>query len=186
MLKWVSVSEEYLNYLRNNGDRRIPYSNYGVDKYKPFFGILFAVGNYAYVTQVSHPQNRHLTMPEKQDFKKIYSGSRLICVVNLNYMFPVPLSEIEYIQYNNIEQYRSFKDDNEKSKYIQLLKKELQMISLRDLDIEAKKVYNHKYLYPNSNLSNRCIDFKALENLAEKYKIKTDPPPTSQSETVDP
>lgn len=60
------------------------------------------------------------------------------------------------------------------------------MISLRDLDIEAKKVYNHKYLYPNSNLSNRCIDFKALENLAEKYKIKTDPPPTSQSETVDP
>ena len=170
MLKWVSIPEEYLNYLRDNGDKRIPYSDYGKDKYKPFFGVLFTIGNYAYVTQISHPQSRHLTMTEKPDFKKIYDGNRLLCVVNLNYMFPVPISELEYIQYANIEQYRSFKDDDEKSKYIQLLRKELQIINTRNIGVDAKMVYDHKYLYPKSNLANRCIDFRMLENLADQYK----------------
>ena len=67
MLKWVSIPEEYLNYLRDNGDKRIPYSDYGKDKYKPFFGVLFTIGNYAYVTQISHPQERHIAMTEQQD-----------------------------------------------------------------------------------------------------------------------
>ena len=170
MLKWVSIPEEYLNYLRDNGDKRIPYSDYGKDKYKPFFGVLFTLGNYAYVTQISHPQNRHKTMTEQPDFKKIYDGTRLLCVVNLNYMFPVPVSELEYIEYADIGNYRSFKDEFEKSRYIHILRKELQIINRRDIDIAAKLVYDNKYLYPESKLAKRCVDFRMLENLAEKYK----------------
>ena len=169
MLKWVSIPEEYLNYLRDNGDSRIPHSDYGADKYKPFFGVLFTIGNYAYVTQVSHPQSRHRRMTEQQDFKKIYDGKRLLCVVNLNYMFPVPVSELEYIEYANIEQYRSFKDEAEKSRYIQLLRKELQIINSRNMGVDAKNVYDHKYLYPESNLAKRCIDFRMLEKVADEY-----------------
>lgn len=172
MLKWVSIPEDYLNYLRDKGDKRIPHSDYGKDKYKPFFGVLFTIGNYAYVTQISHPQQRHLTMTESPDFKKIYDGTRLLCVVNLNYMFPVPVSELEYIQYANIEQYRSFVDDNEKSKYILLLRKELQIINTKDIGNAAKSVYDKKYLYPKSQLAMRCLDFRMLESLADNYKIE--------------
>ena len=172
MLKWVSIPEEYLNYLREKGDGRIPHSNYGKDKYKPFFGVLFTIGNYAYVTQVSHPQHRHLSMTEKPDFKKIYDGTRLLCVINLNYMFPVPVSELEYIKYANIEEYRSFESDSEKSKYIQLLRRELQIINTRSIGEAAKSIYDNKYLFPESNIANRCIDFRLLEKLADEYTKK--------------
>ena len=41
-MKWINVSEEYLDYLRTT-EKRIPKTDYGTDKYKPFFGILFEV-----------------------------------------------------------------------------------------------------------------------------------------------
>lgn len=169
MLRWVNIPEDYLNYLRENGDTRIPYSDYGKDKFKPFFGVLFTIGNYAYVTQISHPQRRHFTMTESPDFKKIFNGRRLLCVVNLNYMFPVPVSQLEYIEYANIEKYRSFVDEKEKSQYIYLLRKELQIINTRGIETAAKSVYDNKYLYPESSVSKRCIDFRKLEKLADQY-----------------
>lgn len=59
MLKWITVDEKYLDYLRTNVDSRIPNTNYGQNKLKPFFGVLFETENFAYVSQVSHPQDRH-------------------------------------------------------------------------------------------------------------------------------
>ena len=52
-MEWKIVNEDYLNYLRHN-ETRIPHSNYGEDKYKPFFGILFETNDFYYVTQISH------------------------------------------------------------------------------------------------------------------------------------
>lgn len=72
MLKWKIVDEEYLNYLRNYYESRIPYSNYGRDKYKPFFGELFRVGDMSYITQISSPKQRHYSMKNSMDFIKIY------------------------------------------------------------------------------------------------------------------
>ena len=34
MQNWVVIEEKYLDYLRAT-ERRIPFSNYGSDKYKP-------------------------------------------------------------------------------------------------------------------------------------------------------
>ena len=39
-MKWIHVNENYLDYLRNV-EKRIPKTDYGTDKYKPFFGVLF-------------------------------------------------------------------------------------------------------------------------------------------------
>ena len=44
-MEWKIVNEDYLNYLRHN-ETRIPHSNYGEDKYKPFFGILFETNDF--------------------------------------------------------------------------------------------------------------------------------------------
>ena len=92
MMKWIHVNESYLDYLRNV-EKRIPKTDYGTDKYKPFFGVLFEKDGLYYITQVSHPQKRHQKMGQQKDFYKLFdlkNPKRLIAVVNLNYMFPIP------------------------------------------------------------------------------------------------
>ncbi len=170
-MEWLVIDEKYLNYLRKT-EHRIPKSNYGNDKYKPFFGVLFETDDFYYVTQVSHPQKRHLEMKANEDFKKIYEPkrNRLIAVVNLNYMFPIPKSLYEKLQYKNIDQHRFFENDQAKSKYISLMKTELKVINKMGLEKAAKKIYENKYNNPGNELSKRCINFKDMENLALSYE----------------
>ena len=68
-MKWINVNEKYLDFLRKF-EPRIPMTNYGSDKYKPFFGILFETDDYYYITQISHAQKRHLRMRKQPDFFK--------------------------------------------------------------------------------------------------------------------
>lgn len=142
-MNWLIIDEKYLNYLRAK-EKRIPFSDYGQNKYKPFFGVLFETDEFYYVTQILHPQNRHLTMKANEDFKKIYlpDSNRLIAVINLNYMFPIPKSLYQKLEY-------------------------------KDIDKAAIKIYNNKYDRPDSVLAKRCIDFKELEVLALKYSTTT-------------
>ncbi|MBD5463548.1 MAG: hypothetical protein HDR24_10940 [Lachnospiraceae bacterium] len=95
-MKWINVNEQYLDYLRKV-EKRIPRTDYGEDRYKPFFGILFEKDGLYYITQVSHAQPRHNKLKQQKDFYKVYdpkSPTRLIAVINLNYMFPIPKSEV--------------------------------------------------------------------------------------------
>lgn len=99
-MKWINVNESYLDYLRNS-ESRIPRTDYGDDRYKPFFGILFEKNNLYYITQISHAQSRHKNMKQQKDFYKIYDpaiSNRLIAVINLNYMFPIPKSEFSFLK----------------------------------------------------------------------------------------
>lgn len=63
-----NVNEKYLDYLRNV-ESRIPRTDYGSDKYKPFFGVLFEIDNLYYITQVSHAQTA-ITKKQQKDFFK--------------------------------------------------------------------------------------------------------------------
>lgn len=36
----------------------------------------------------------------------------------------------------------------------------------------AKDLYKKKYLYPESRLAQRCLDYKALEEYARKWKTE--------------
>ena len=171
-MKWINVNEKYLNYLRAF-EKRIPRTDYGSDKYKPFFGILFETKDFYYITQVSHAQLRHQKMKKQPDFFKIYDPqelSRLIAVVNLNYMFPIPKNEVTPFIKKDIDTYRTFKSEEEKSKYIDLLDSEMKMINTMNLSVAAKDLYEKKYAFPNSRVSQRCLDYKALEKYVEKWK----------------
>ena len=169
-MNWLVIDEKYLNYLRNI-EKRIPMSDYGKDKYKPFFGVLFETKDFYYVTQISHPQSRHLKMKANQDFKKVYlpDSNRLVAVINLNYMFPIPKSMYQKLEYKDIDKHRTFVDDEEKSKYIDLMKKEIKIINTMNIEQAAIRVYENKYEKPDSDLAKRCIDFKAMEQLALQY-----------------
>ena len=172
-MEWVIIPEKYLNYLRAS-ESRIPKSDYGKDKYKPFFGILFETDTCYYVTQVSSVKSRHQKMKTSIDFHKLYNekNNKLLAVVNLNYMFPVPKVLVKKLKYSEMDDYRDFKSECDKSKYISLLKLELNLINNLNLEKSARKLYKLRYDYPNNYVSKRCLDFQELEKLADKYLIQ--------------
>ena len=169
MMRWVIVDELYLDYLRKY-DSRIPFSNYGPDKIKPFFGTLFETNNnIVYISQVSHPQPKHTAKKNDFTFKKLLDpkDNRLIAVINLAFMVPIKKEYLTYLSYGQIHNYRNFSNNLEKSKYIDLLSKEIRIINSIDIGKDAKKLYQICLNYPASSVSKRCIDFK----LVEKYAI---------------
>ena len=172
MMKWVVISEEYLSHLRSV-EPHIPNSEYGKYKFKPFFGVLFERNGLYYVTQVSSVKDRHRKMKQSMDFLKIHEKktNKLIAVINLNYMFPVPKSEFKYLEYNEIDAYREFSSEKEKSQYIHFLKKEIKLINELNAEIAAKKLYDLKNRYPENVIAERCIEFKELEKSAREYEL---------------
>lgn len=174
-MQWINVNEKYLDYLRET-EKRIPRTDYGTDRYKPFFGVLFEVDDLYYITQVSHPQDRHKKLKQQKDFYKIFDPkvpNRLIAVVNLNYMFPIPKEQTSPFVKKDIHTYRTFKTEKEKSKYIDLLDTELSVINSMNIGTKAQNLYKLRYEKPDDNVSKRCIDFKAMEKLAKVYTKAT-------------
>ena len=167
-MRWINVDENYLDYLRNY-ESRIPRTDYGENKYKPFFGVLFETDDLYYVTQVSHPQKRHEKLKQQLDFYKLYNGNQFIAVVNLNYMFPIPKQHTSPFQKKYIDTYRTFESEEEKKNYIALLDLELKAINRLNLGEKAKFLYDLKYKKPDNNIARRCIDFKEMERLANLY-----------------
>lgn len=171
-MKWYTVDEDYLNFLRSN-EPRIPNADYGPEKFKPFFGALFELGDIVFITQVSHPQRRHQRMHENTDFCKLYNGNHLIAVVNLNYMFPVHKNRLIEVKYKNIDNFRTFVDNNERNQYITLLKKEMKQIKQKNISSKAYKLYNRKSSFPYDKVSKRCLDFKHLEILCNHFELES-------------
>ena len=165
---WCTINKDYISFLKNY-DSRIPNIDYGKNGYKPFFSPLFEKDGLVYVTQVSSKKPRHLKMKESIDFVKIFdkTNKKLISVINLNYMFPVPKSEIIEVKYKNIGNFRTFSSLDEKDKYLKLLKYEMKVINNKNIQTQALKVYNS--IGKNSFLKNRCLPFLLLEEKAIEY-----------------
>lgn len=175
MFEWKIISEKYVDFLRKNYEPRIPHMDYGSDRLKPFFGYLFETDDFVYVTQVSSPKPKHNKMKDSLDFFKIKQpNGRLIAVVNLNYMFPVPKYEVNNLLYKNIDFYVNFSNDKLRNKYIKLLIDELKIICTLPLEQKAIDLYNRKINKPDDVVSLRCFDFKCLEDAAYEW-IETHP-----------
>lgn len=116
---------------------------------KPFFGIVFEHNDFVYVAQVNHPQSRHNFLKEDLDFKKIIDPhtNQLKCVVNLNYIFPVPKEEIIYIDYSDISTFRDFSSIQEKSSHISLLNLEMKLINKKIFQLSNCNVLNDTNKY---------------------------------------
>jgi protein AbiQ len=170
MQSWKVVDEGYLDYLRGK-ESRIPFSDYGQDGFKPFFGELFQIDDLVYVTQISHSQARHKILKNSLDFRKLLhpKDNSLMAVINLNYMFPIHNTLLEDLKFSDIRKYRNFVSLNEESKYIDLLKIELAEINQINLEKQALKLYNLRNDFPNDKISKRCLNFKELEIYALEY-----------------
>jgi hypothetical protein len=168
-MEWKSVDSDFLNYMREH-EPKIPNHDYGEYAMKPFFGTLFEKGDLCYVVAVSSPKPRHQHMKNNKDFKKLYDEKGMsIGVINLNYMFPVPKKYLIAVKYKDIEKYRKFKRDTEKSKYINLLRKQITVINTKGFDVAAVKLYDFVEKFPMNYISKRCFNYRELERSALEF-----------------
>jgi len=169
-MRWYVVDREYVNYLYTI-DNKVEYIDYK-DKLKPYFGIVLKMNDYNYYLPVSSAKEKHNTMKNNKDFLKLIDGDgKLIAVLNINNMIPVPSQYISELNYNQIDQYRTFESEMDKKCYIDLLRKELGIINFMSDKIKnnANLLYEHCRLYPNNRLTLRCCNFKLLEQKSIEY-----------------
>lgn len=143
-LKWYIVDKEYVSYLKefDNKVENIDYSN----RFKPYLGIIITINEINYYVPISSVKEKHYKMNEDIDFIKISENDRILGVLNLNNMIPIDNDSVKNLKYSEIEKYRNFKTNKEKSLYISLLNMELELINSRIEKIKANafKLYKKK------------------------------------------
>ena len=168
-LNWYIMKKEYIKYLKKF-DNKVQDIEY-INKSKPYIGIVFNINNFNYYVPISSCKNKYYSMSENIDFVKVTEGRKILAAINLNNMIPVPEENINLLDYQNISEYFSFRNEIDKQKYIALLRKEIAIINQRKDDIlrRAKRLYELKYKFPNYKVSKRCCNFKLLERKCNEY-----------------
>lgn len=171
-LKWYIADKKYVNYLRKF-DEKVENIDYN-SKLKPYIGILITINELNYYVPISSPKEKHYKIREGMDFVKIMQDDKIIGVLNLNNMIPILDKNVKALKYKEIEKYRDFTSDKEKSLYIAFLNFELNLINnkIEKIKKNAVKLYNEKINNPTSNIAKRCCDFKLLEQKALLYNKK--------------
>lgn len=162
-MNWYVAEKNYIQYLRQF-DSKVGYIDYG-SRLKLYLGIILSVGDFFYYVPISSAKEKHKNMKNSLDFQKIQDENTLYAVLNLNNMIPVPNSCIQQIKYNQIEKFRSFDSETEKTDYIYLLQKEKRLIDAMEETIKnkAQKLHEKCTSAPNSKLAARCCNFRLLE-----------------------
>ena len=122
-------------------------------------GIVFHINGFDYFAPLSSFKDKHRPMKEGLDFIKIKDYA----VINLNNMFPVPLSETKYVDIRN----------ERDPHYRALLLAEYRFIKSIQEKIwkNAQNVYKVKIKDgESSSLAKRCNDFFLLEKACEDYR----------------
>lgn len=93
---WIQTNK---NYFRKLGDSRVPFQNYGVNKFKSFFSVFELKGTD--IVYVANNGNSKLDGYEDSlDFKKfLIIVGRSIGTIHLNTMFPVHKDDIIEFSY---------------------------------------------------------------------------------------
>lgn len=184
-MNWSIIDKEYIKYL-SQFDSKVGYVEYG-DHLKLHIGILLTIEDFHYYVPISSAKSKHFKMSNSLDFHKLQeeSSGYIYAVVNLNNMIPVPSICVKQLKYDQIENYRLFHNEKEKTNYIYLLQKEKALIDKVENTLQAKasKLYQKCISYPNSLLASRCCNFKLLEEKCSLYT--NNPTPSSQCPDVD-
>ena len=157
-LKFYEVDSEYIKYLKENGDEKIPNIEY--KKHKKFFcGIVLTINNFNYFAPVSSYNKKvhtsFLIMDKDKENKKLKPISSL----RFSFMFPCP---IEYLSQKDFSK--------EDEKYRNLLRKELRYCNKNREKIKklANEVYKLGLKEETRKKFNIC-NFKKLEETYFRY-----------------
>lgn len=158
ILKFYEVDREYIQFLKENGDDKIPNIEY--KKHNKFFcGIVLTINNFNYFTPVSSYNKKVHTAFIIKDKDRENNELRPISSLRFSFMFPCP---IEYLNQKDFSK--------EDKKYQVLLRKELRYCNANVEKI--KKIANEVYklgLNENTRRKFNICNFKKLEEKCLEY-----------------
>ncbi len=157
-LLFYEVDERYIDFLSNFSEHLFHNAAAHQSHSRKYIGILFEIYGTKYFAPLSSFKPKHKKLSESHDFIKIGD----MAVINLNNMFPVPDGAFVL---------RNLQDETD-LQYKTLLNNEIRIIRQKTEQIvcNAKYVYNHKLTNDGkSKLSQRCNDFKLLEEKSREY-----------------
>lgn len=170
-MNWYIVDKGYVSYLKTF-DYKVGHVEYG-EKLKLHIGILIEIENTRYYVPVSSPKEKHKKMGNSIDFHKLVDPNTetLYAVININNMIPVPDKYVTQLKYNDIQNYRAFSSEKEKTDYIYLLQKEKAIIDSLSgtLQTKAQKLFEKVDKSPDSSLAKRCCNFRLLQEKSREY-----------------
>lgn len=157
-LKFYEVDSEYIKYLKENGDNKIPNLNY-INHNKFFCGIVLTINNFNYFAPVSSYNKKAHTVFLIMDKDKKTNTLKPIASLRFSFMFPCP---IEFLNQKDFSK--------EEEKYRFLLKKELHYCNINREKIRklAEQVYKLWVNDRTRKMFNIC-DFKKLEEKCLEY-----------------
>ena len=160
-LRFYEIDEKYIDFLSHYSEHLFHNAKIQQNYSRKYIGILFEINGMKYFAPLSSFKPKHKRLSETIDFIKIGD----MAVINLNNMIPVP--EGIYVPKNpNLETDQQYKN---------LLNNERRIIKQRTEQIinNAHSVYNHKLTNDEkSKVSQRCNDFRLLEEKCREFKIK--------------
>lgn len=168
-MNWYIVDKDYVEYLRQF-DSKVECIKYE-KRVKLYLGVVLELPDFSYYVPISSRKDKHYKMSNGADFHKIEDSEGLYAVLNLNNMIPIIPDCITQLKYNQLEKYRTFENDTERLKYINLLQKEMSIIDGIEIILKdkAKKLYAKCVQKPDSKLARRCCNFKLLEEKSLLY-----------------
>ena len=160
-LKIYEINAAYINYLVPYAPHLFHNRQQGQANERKYIGIVLQVNGLDYFAPLSSFKPKHRRMKEGLDFVKIKDYA----VINLNNMFPVPLLECRYVNFETVRD----------PKYKSLLLAEYRFIKSIQEKIRknANTLYKHKQVNGDKTpLAKRCNDFALLETMCKKYRHK--------------
>ena len=157
-IKLYEVNADYIDYLSAYAPHLFQNKKPGQNNERKYIGIVFQINGLDYFAPLSSFKQKHHRMKEAVDFIKVKDYA----VINLNNMFPVPLTERKYVDIRN----------ERDPHYRALLLAEYRFIKSIQEKIRknAQNVYKIKIKDGTSSaLAKRCNDFLVLEKACKEY-----------------
>ena len=157
-LKFYEVEKEYLKYLKENGDEKIP--NFDYEKHNKFYcGIVLTINNFNYFAPVSSYNQKVHTSFLIMDKDTVSKEEIPISSLRFSFMFPCPIECLNQKDFSK-----------EELKYQMLLMKELNYCNKNVGKIKKKANEVYKLgLKEGSRKRFNIIDFKKLEEKCLEY-----------------
>ena len=164
------VDIKYIRELHHADDRVLSVSPQIGKQHRIFVGIIVICNSRKYLVPLSHPVEKHKRMKPRADFDKILNRhGKLIGVLNYNLMIPV-----ENAQVRTVDVKEKREDSPAERYYKQLCVDELSWCRKNQETIVNKANVLYSLCTEDSTYKgkNRCLDFRNLEQVCDKYNSK--------------
>ena len=160
-IKIYEIDAAYIDYLVPYAPHLLHNRQKGQANERKYIGVVLQINGFDYFAPLSSFKPKHRKMKEGLDFLKVEDYA----VINLNNMFPVPISECRYVNFNQVRD----------PSYRSLLLAEYRFIKSIQEKIRknAAALYKHKQINGDKTpLAKRCNDFVLLETKCKEYRHK--------------